>query len=122
MSAPKTLAVLACLGLAACASPGRVEPERSSVSPEVVATSAFLQGRMLELEGRLAEAAEAYERAAAADPESPDLQRRLSRASPPGRWPTKARDSRISRSVMPALFIMLAARRKKGTANSTKAL
>ncbi len=42
--------------------------------------------------------------------------------SPPGRWPTSPRDSRISRSVMPAAFIRLAASRKKGTARSTKAL
>ena len=43
-------------------------------------------------------------------------------ASPPGKWPTKARDRRINRSVMPPLFIKLAVSRKKGTANKMNEL
>ncbi len=38
-------------------------------------------------------------------------------ASPPGKWPTMVRASRISRSVMPPTFIMLAVSRKNGTAS-----
>ena len=40
----------------------------------------------------------------------------LTCASPPGRWPTRSRDSRTSRSVMPPTFIRLAVSRKNGTA------
>ena len=42
--------------------------------------------------------------------------------SPPGRWPTMVRARLMSRSVMPAAFIRLAASRKKGTASSTNEL
>ena len=38
-------------------------------------------------------------------------------ASPPGRWPTRSRESRTSRSVMPPTFIRLAVSRKNGTAS-----
>ena len=40
----------------------------------------------------------------------------LTCARPPGRWPTRSRDSRTSRSVMPPTFIRLAVSRKNGTA------
>jgi hypothetical protein len=43
-------------------------------------------------------------------------------ASPPGQWPTMARERRISRSVMPPTFIRFAVRRKKGTASRMKEL
>ncbi len=38
-------------------------------------------------------------------------------ASPPGKWPTRSREKRISRSVMPPTFIRLAVSRKNGTAS-----
>ncbi len=41
----------------------------------------------------------------------------LTCASPPGRWPTRSRESRTSRSVMPPTFIRLAVSRKNGTAS-----
>ena len=47
------------------------------MSPEADAAAAFLRGRSLELEGRLADAAEAYEEAAKSDPDSAELQRFL---------------------------------------------
>ena len=43
-------------------------------------------------------------------------------ASPPGKCPTRARDSRTSLSVMPPTFIRLAVSRKKGTASRMKEL
>ena len=43
-------------------------------------------------------------------------------ASPPGKCPTKARDKRINRSVMPPTFIKLAVNKKKGTANKINEL
>ena len=43
-------------------------------------------------------------------------------ASPPGKWPTRAREKVISRSVMPPVFIRLAVSRKKGTASRMKLL
>ncbi len=43
-------------------------------------------------------------------------------ASPPGKCPTSARDSRTSRSVMPPTFIRLAVSRKNGTARRMKEL
>jgi tetratricopeptide (TPR) repeat protein len=49
------------------------------VSPEAEAGAAFMQGHLLELRGHLPEAAEAYERAARADPESVELQLQLAR-------------------------------------------
>ena len=69
------------LALAACAAPGGpVAPEvRPAVTalPGAEATAEYLTGRMLELEGKLLEASQAYERAAKADPESPEIQRQL---------------------------------------------
>jgi tetratricopeptide (TPR) repeat protein len=47
------------------------------VSPEAEAGAAFMRGRALELDGRLLEAAEAYEHAARLDPDSAALQRSL---------------------------------------------
>ena len=38
-------------------------------------------------------------------------------ASPPGKWPTRSRDSLTSRSVMPPTFIRFAVSRKNGTAS-----
>ncbi len=42
--------------------------------------------------------------------------------SPPGRWPTSARDRLMSFSVMPAEFIRLAASMKNGIASSRNEL
>jgi tetratricopeptide (TPR) repeat protein len=47
------------------------------VSPEAEAGAAFMRGRSLELDGKLLEAAEAYEQAARLDPNSPQVQRAL---------------------------------------------
>jgi len=47
------------------------------VSPEAEAGAAFMRGRALELDGRLLEAAEAYEHAARLDPNSAAVQRSL---------------------------------------------
>ena len=43
-------------------------------------------------------------------------------AKPPGKCPTSARDSRISLSVMPPVFIRLAVSKKNGTASKIKEL
>lgn len=71
---------LACaLAISACATaPPVATPEpRAPSSPEARATALFLRGRTLELEGRLKEAAIAYEGVVALDPESARLQRHL---------------------------------------------
>ncbi len=47
------------------------------VSPAAEAGAAFMRGRALELDGKLLEAAEAYEHAARIDPNSPEVQRAL---------------------------------------------
>ncbi len=47
------------------------------VSPAAEAGAAFMRGRSLELDGKLLEAAEAYEHAARLDPDSPQVQRAL---------------------------------------------
>ena len=41
----------------------------------------------------------------------------LTCARPPGRCPTRSRESRINRSVMPPTFIRFAVSRKNGTAS-----
>ena len=38
-------------------------------------------------------------------------------ARPPGKWPTRSRDRRTRRVVMPPTFIRLAVSRKNGTAS-----
>ena len=43
-------------------------------------------------------------------------------ASPPGKWPTIARESLSSRSVVPPMFIRFAVKRKNGTASRMKEL
>ncbi len=69
--------------LAACATPApppeRVTPATPAVEypTEVAASTAFLRARQLELDGRLLEAAEAYEEAARLDPDSAFLQGHL---------------------------------------------
>ena len=62
--------------LAACAAPGGPPVARSSGAPEVDAASHFLRGQMLELDGKLVDAAAAYDAALAADPDSAELHRR----------------------------------------------
>ena len=57
------LVLFALIGLTALACAGPGLPTSSSRS-DVVAGAAFMRGRILELEGRLLEAAEAYELAA----------------------------------------------------------
>ncbi len=76
------LTMLAALLLAGCTTAmGTLRhPEtRLSVapSPEAEAGAAFMAGRLLELQGRLLEAAESYQEAARLDPESPELQQTL---------------------------------------------
>ena len=41
----------------------------------------------------------------------------LTCASPPGKWPTRSRDNRTRRVVMPPTFIRFAVSRKNGTAS-----
>jgi tetratricopeptide (TPR) repeat protein len=83
MKAVGRLLVLACSAwvpmLLGCAALGRVaapEPE-AEIRPGASADYDFLVARELELEGQLAEAFEAYARAAEKDPESAYLQRKL---------------------------------------------
>ena len=69
-------------GLLACASPqgpSSAAPVERELTPEARADAAFMRGRLLELEGKLDEAAKFYRRAAEFDPESGELQRYLSR-------------------------------------------
>lgn len=83
MRRTRTKALLTCTLVGAmalaCATPagrergGQVAP----LAPEAEAGAAFMKGRMLELNGRLLEAAEAYEEAARTDPDSVELQRQL---------------------------------------------
>ena len=63
----------------ACATGGTFGPahQPAPVDNEARAGAAFMQGNLLELQGRLTEAAEAYEEAARLDPESAPLQRHL---------------------------------------------
>ncbi len=64
--------------LAACATSTPEAPAPTMpYSEETAAARAFLRGRQLDLEGRLLEAAEAYEQAARLDPDSATLQRHL---------------------------------------------
>ncbi len=73
----------------ACLSPsGGIQPDPSD--PEAAAGAAFLKGRMLELEGRLAESAEAYEEAAKLDPDSEELPRYLAQVWARAGEPEKA--------------------------------
>ncbi len=60
-----------------CATSSRTPPRAEIASPsrDAQAAAAFMRAHSLELEGRLAEAAEQYERAAELDPESAELQR-----------------------------------------------
>ncbi len=72
----KVLLASALLALTlACATGGGPAP--APVDREALAGAAFMQGNLLELQGRLTEAAEAYEEAARLDPESAPLQRHL---------------------------------------------
>ena len=79
---PLGLAVLALALLAGCATAPRRAPQGAllAIQPgsDARAGAAFMVGRMLELDGRLLEAAEAYQEAARLDPESPELHRILS--------------------------------------------
>ncbi len=76
-------ALLGASWLAACATPAPPpEPEAPPAAAveyptEVAASTAFLRARQLELDGRLLEAAEAYEEAARFDPDSARLQGHL---------------------------------------------
>ena len=76
-------ALLGTIWVAACATPSPPPaPEAPAAAAieypsEVAASSAFLRGRQLELDGRLLEAAEAYEEAARFDPDSARLQGQL---------------------------------------------
>ncbi len=66
--------------LTACATPPPAPPAEAPTVPysaETAAASAFLRARQLDLEGRLLEAAEAYEQAARLDPDSSVLQSHL---------------------------------------------
>ena len=71
-----------CLALLLALAPGCATSSRTPARPEIAtpsreaqAAAAFLRAHSLELEGRLAESAEQYERAAQLDPESAQLQR-----------------------------------------------
>ena len=62
-------------------------------------------------------------RSASPEPESADmnmLATMLAWASPPRRWPTRARERPTRRSVMPATFMTSPARTNSGTASSGK--
>jgi tetratricopeptide (TPR) repeat protein len=78
ISAPLLAGALAC----ATVRPPVSSPQAAAVPtpPEVEASTAFLHGRQLELEGRFPEAAESYERAVRIDPDSPVLRRFLAGA------------------------------------------
>ena len=68
------LALVMAVLLGACASTRGPEGERVRFEDAAAESSAlFLRGRMLELDGKLLEAAAAYEAAAALDPESAEL-------------------------------------------------
>jgi tetratricopeptide (TPR) repeat protein len=72
------LLAIALLGCALPFGPRTPEPGVAAhASPEAAAMEAFLRGRMLELDGDYAGAAEAYAEAARQDPASPDLARKL---------------------------------------------
>jgi tetratricopeptide (TPR) repeat protein len=73
ITAALALSAAAALG---CASPKGGSPART-VDPEAEAWVLFMQGNLLQHDGKLEEAAQQYERAAELDPDSPELQRAL---------------------------------------------
>jgi tetratricopeptide (TPR) repeat protein len=68
------------------------ETRVTPVSPEAEAGAEFMRGRALELDRRYLEAAEAYERAARLDPQSPELQRALAQVWMAAGEPARALD------------------------------